>query len=63
MARCPITVMAVAPDFHTDFLTVERVRHARTPTTPSWRGGIILRLDIFYHSKVDLSIEAREELV
>ena len=33
--------MAVAPDFHTDFLTVEHVRHAHTPTTPSRRGGII----------------------
>ena len=48
--------MAVAPDFHTDFLTVGRVRPAHSPTAPSKRGGIILRSNIFYFISADLSI-------
>ena len=47
--------MAVAPDFHTDFLTVGAKRLALSPTSPSGREGIILRSGIFYHAAGRLS--------
>jgi hypothetical protein len=53
--QSPNTVMAVAPDFHTDFLTVGAERPALSPTAPSKRGGIILRSGIFYHASGKMS--------
>ena len=59
----PITVMAVAPDFHTDFLTVEPMRPTHSPTAPSRRGGIILRSDTLYDNFLLLSRKARQKLL